>query len=179
MVLVESEPGLSLHVEKSSWLIYLCLTILFLLCWPCWAITAQVHLFQLDSVKSTLSLCKHPSTRNHHRGCAHSHNCKDGWERVREGFFSLWKYQGKFKALHPQWNIADLQAVIQSGDESQNTHASAKAGFHFCTSTCKLYWQKKQRQGICHKAGWSGTWTGENGAIFSLVTACHCLPRKI
>lgn len=125
-------------VQKSSWLVMH----LFLICWPCGAITAQVHLLQCDSVKSTLSLHKPPITSSHHGGCAHSRNGKDGWERVREEFVSLWNYQSKFKALHQQWNTADLQAVIQSGDESQNTNASAKPGFHFCTSTRTLYWQK-------------------------------------
>lgn len=59
-------------VEKSSWLV----TYLFLICWPCWAITAQVHLFQFDSVKSTLSLCKPSPTRNYQGGCAHR---MQGW----------------------------------------------------------------------------------------------------
>lgn len=72
-------------VEKSSWLV----TYLVLICWPCWAITAQVQLFQFDSVKSTLSLCKPPSTRNYQGGYAHSHNGKDGWERVRRICFSV------------------------------------------------------------------------------------------
>lgn len=141
MALAESEPGLSFPTPWACCgeIQLTCNIVIFdLLGNYC-----QVHLFQSDSVKSTLSSSKPPSTRNNQGGCAHSHNCKDGWDRVREEFVSLWKYQSKFKSLHQQWNTADLQAVIQSGDESQNTKPSSKAGLHFCTSTCILYWQKK------------------------------------
>lgn len=126
-------------VEKSSWLItYLFFDLLPMLGNYCPSSPPSVWLCDEHP-----KLVQAPCTRNHQGGGAHSHNCKDGWERVREEFFSLWKHQSKFKALHQQWNSADLQAVIQSDDESQNTNASAKAGFNFCTSRCILYWQKK------------------------------------
>lgn len=124
----------------------------------------QVHLMQLDLVKSALSLCKCSSTRSQQKVLSTQHQLArmDGRESEKNLCLCESIRASKSMALHQQWNIANLQAILQSGDVSRNTNASANTGFHFCTSTCILYWQKMLRQDICHKARQPGTGTGEN-----------------
>lgn len=88
MALVESEPGLSLPAP-----------------WACCGeiqLTCNIYFWSVDHVgnywplsvwfcEEHPKLVQAPSMRNHQGGCAHSQNCKDGLERVREEFFSLWK----------------------------------------------------------------------------------------
>lgn len=123
----------------------------------------QVHLIQLDLVNSALRLCKRSSTRSQQVLSTQPQLARmDGRESEKNLFLCENIRTSKSMALHQQWNIASLQAVLQSGDVSRNTNASANTGFRLCTSTCTLYRQKMLRQEICHEARQAGTGTGES-----------------
>lgn len=95
----------------------------------------KFHSLSLTLCTPTLSVSKQSYTRSTQLWLAKM----GGGESEKNIFLCESIRARKFKTLHQQWNIANLQAMLQSGDESQNANASANTEFNLCTNTRILY----------------------------------------
>lgn len=105
----------------------------------------QVHLVQPDLVNSALRLCKRSSTRSQQEVLSTQPQLArmDGRESEKNLFLCENIRASKSMALHQQWNIANLQAVLQSGDVSRNTNASANTAQVHVYFIARKCWDKR------------------------------------